>query len=292
MSAERPLFSLILATYGRSDDIGRLVDSLADQEEQRFELLVVDQNGDERVAPYVEQARAAGLTVSHLRMARPNLSSARNAGLAAARGEWVAFPDDDCWYEPGLLAAIARGASSDEGLQGLVAEWVEREEVHPQDQSGHDLTLAAWRRYRGGDASSISLFIRTELVRQVGGFDERMGVGQWYGAGEEIDLIMSLLGRGARFRRVQEAQVHHAFSASPGDVPVRSVWRQSLSRARGTGAIYAKQGLALPTILRGLAAPLVRGLLSGRISSFVGGLATSYGRWQGWRTWPSRAERP
>ena len=280
-----PLFTLILATYGRVEEVGRMVDSLIAQRCQDFELIVADQNLDDRMQLYVKRACDAGIEVRHLHLVKPNLSAARNAGLAIARGRYVCFPDDDCWYEPELLAVIAGLVAREGAPEGLVTQWVEFERAHPQDQSGRDMTSSAWRRYRGGDASSITLFVRTDLARKVGGFDPRMGVGQWFGAAEEIDFVMSLLAQGARFQRARDAKVHHAFTVNPRDVPVSKLWRQSLSRARGTGAVYAKQRLPLRVILRGLMAPMLRGFLSLRVRALVAGLATSRGRWQGWRSW-------
>lgn len=88
--------SLVLATVDRVDAPMVLVESLAGQVERRFELIVVDQNPDERLGPVIARARAAGIEVLHLRQAVPNLALARNTGIEAARGEWIGFPDDDC----------------------------------------------------------------------------------------------------------------------------------------------------------------------------------------------------
>src|SRR3569832_91242 len=77
--------SLILATYGRAEELGRAVDSFLSQTDRGFELIIVDQNPDERLAPFVEQAREGGLDVRHVRMDTPGLSAARGRGGARAR---------------------------------------------------------------------------------------------------------------------------------------------------------------------------------------------------------------
>ncbi|MFX5245469.1 glycosyltransferase, partial [Acinetobacter baumannii] len=69
--------SLILATVGRSSEVGRLIGTLAAQTDRRFELIVVDQNEDDRLVPHIEAGRAAGLDLQHLRLERPSLSGAR-----------------------------------------------------------------------------------------------------------------------------------------------------------------------------------------------------------------------
>ena len=49
--------SLVLATVGRADDVGRLVQSLVGQTSTDFELIVVDQNADERLLPHLQLDR-------------------------------------------------------------------------------------------------------------------------------------------------------------------------------------------------------------------------------------------
>lgn len=289
---KQPTFSLILATYGRVDEIGRLLDSLQVQTCQDFELIVVDQNPDERVLPFVQRAQAAGWAVQHLRQDRPNLSAARNAGMAVARGEWLALPDDDCWYEPDTLAEVKTAAQARAGeLDGLVINWVEQ--AHKTDPAQDSpLRLEAWRRFRGSDASSITLFLRAARVREVGGFDERLGVGQWYGAGEETDLVLRLLAAGARLERLLSSRVHHAFGDRHHH-DFRGALRFGRNRERGWGAICAKNRLPVLTIARGLFGPLLWPVL--RPSGWCGlgrAIGVTAGRWQGYWGWRCREGPP
>ena len=284
MGLQTPFISLLLATYGRSEDIGRFVAALQGQTCRDLELIFADQNLDGRVTPYVEQARALGFAVRHLRLDKPNLSAARNAALMVATGEWVAFPDDDCWYEPETLAAVRHAAQNRSQVGAFVICWVEHYDAgcRPSPDQRDRLTLDAWRRFRGGDASSITLFMRREAVVRVGGFDERLGVGQFYGAGEETDLILRLLTDGVEIMRLSSARVHHAFSTAIYDVN----WRRTLARERGTGALYAKHRLSLRVRLRGFVAPMARALINGQgWTGLKHGWAQVLGRWQGWSRW-------
>lgn len=277
--------SLVLATYGRSDDIGRFVTGLEKQLVRDFELLVIDQNSDDRVVPYVLQALNAGLQVQHYRLQSPNLSAARNLGVSHAQGEVIGFPDDDCWYEPELVQSVLKAFEVRSDLGGLVAEWVEQAQARLDSPLDPLLSNERWRRFHDGDASSISLFLRTDLLRQVGGFDARLGVGQWFGAGEETDLILTLLATGAKLARYPSARVHHHFLAAEQKLSSGS-WKSTLRRARGTGALYAKHRLGLWVFVRGLCAPPAKALAARR-----GGLglrfamATSVGRLQGALAW-------
>lgn len=283
--------SLVLATVGRADDVGRLVTSLARQTLGDFELLVIDQNTDDRLQPYVLQAQRAGLAVQHLRMQPPNLSAARNLGIDKAQGDVIGFPDDDCWYEPGVVEAVKAAFLAHPDWQGMVAHWVEQSAAEGGAPPDTLLSSAQWRRFRGGNASSITLFLRADLLRRLGGFDTRLGVGQWFGAGEETDLVLAALAAGANIGRCSSARVHHRFA--PAEQALAATpWRAMLRRARGTGALYTKHRLPLAVVLRGFAAPVLKGLWPwrGRHALAVA-LATSVGRLQGAWAWRFRRAR-
>lgn len=281
------MFSLILATYGRVDEIGRLMDSLERQTFRDFELIVADQNLDQRVLPYVERARRSGWAVQHLRLAQPNLSAARNAGARAATREWMAIPDDDCWYEPDTLERVARRLSEAASVDGLAIHW--QEQVHRvAPEADTPLRLETWRHFQGSDASSITLFLRTATVLSVGGFDERLGVGQWYGAGEETDLVLALLANGACIERLPAARVHHDFGPRPF-VSLAAEFRQSRGRARGWGALCAKHRLPRSTLLKGLLGPLIWPLIRpDGLAGLVRSAGVLVGRWEGYLNWRLR----
>ncbi|KAF0161822.1 MAG: hypothetical protein FD157_4097 [Rhodocyclaceae bacterium] len=276
--------SLILATVGRSADVGRFVQSLVAQTDRRFELIVVDQNTDHRLAPHIDEAVDAGIELTHVRLERPSSSGARNLGLRHAAGEIVAFPDDDCWYEPDVVATILSRLDQDHSVDGVVAQWVEQAAASPARPTTGVLSLVAWRRFRDGDASAISLFLKTEAVTRLGGFDTAFGLDRWFGGGEETDLLLRVLADGARLVRSPESRVHHHFG-SPGAADLKADCRRARTRARGTGGIYAKHGLEPWVIARGLAAPIVKPLAGGNLRSALKGACVALGRLEGYLAW-------
>lgn len=281
-----PQFSLVLATVGRTEELNRLFDSLVAQTCRDFEVIVVDQNPDTRLEPYIARARSLGIDINVQRLQPPNLAAARNLGIAAARGDWICFPDDDCWYEPEVLANVLNTGRRTPRMQGMVACWVEQSAARKaEDSSLGDLQLASWRKFRGGDASSICLFFRRTLVEGLGGFDVRLGVGQWYGAGEETDYVLRALASGAELGRCTSARVHHAF-VPPPYANWRAACLHARRRARGTGALYVKHRLSFIVILRGCIAPLALPLLRARGGrALAQGVATVWGRIEGMTGW-------
>jgi glycosyltransferase involved in cell wall biosynthesis len=282
-----PAFSLILATVGRTDQLARLFDSLAAQSYVNYEVIVVDQNDDERLLPHLERARYLGIALRHLRHHPPNLAAARNVGIAAARGKWIGFPDDDCWYAPRLLERVAARFSRSDEPAGIIVRWVE------QDEQPAAAALLSWERaraFRDVAVSSITLFCRRSLFTHIGGFDCRLGVGQWFGAGEETDFMLRALRAGVRIVYEPGGEVHHAAGTGPAvaDAAARAAARH---RARGAGALYAKHRLPAWVIVRGFAAPLLRPLLRGAFGAELAlGYATLRGRIDGYLAWCRRAD--
>ena len=107
--ASRMLVSLIISTCGRTTPLERLFSSLAAQTHTEFEVILVDQNKDERLTDFLAD-REAKFPIRHIRTPdEVGLSQGRNSGLASASGTIVVCPDDDCWYPPHFLAhGIAR----------------------------------------------------------------------------------------------------------------------------------------------------------------------------------------
>ncbi len=189
-------FSLIMGTMGRTEEVAACLDSLARQDHRDFELLVVDQNPDDRLMPLLAD-HAQRMRIVHLRSA-PGLSRARNLGLRHACGDVIAFPDDDCWYPLGLLSHVKQRFDSEPALDGLTGRFVDgagRSEGRwlPRSQPLNPYTV--WR-----GAISFSIFLRRPLVERIGGFDEALGVGAGtpWGAGEETDYLLRGLRAGGR----------------------------------------------------------------------------------------------
>lgn len=101
---EDPLFSVIVPTYERPEFVARAVRSILRQTVESFECLVVDDGAqtafalpaDDRVLVVRQQANRGG-------------AAARNAGIDAARGQFVTFLDDDDQYTPDRLELALAG---------------------------------------------------------------------------------------------------------------------------------------------------------------------------------------
>lgn len=272
--------SLIVATVNRTTELKRLFESLAAQTFRDFEIIVVDQNTDDRLNPYLESARILGLRIRHLRHHPANLSAARNVGIEAARGDWVGFPDDDCWYEAHLLEKLKSRFACTNPMSGAAVQWAE--EGVPEEPAPN-LTWERSRNFRDIPVASFQLFFHRQLFERIGPFDCRLGVGLFFGAGEETDFVLRALRAGARVTYEPQAIVHHPIK-TPAPTPQA---REAMeARQRGAGALWAKHQLSKWVVIRGLAAPIIRPVMKGALGHELAlGYATFKGRLEGMRRW-------
>jgi glycosyltransferase involved in cell wall biosynthesis len=185
-------FSLLMATLGRHVEVERLFGTLVDQTYKDFELIVIDQNDDDRVRKLVD-AYSDRLEIVYLRSEK-GLSRARNVCLGHVRGELVCFPDDDCWYRPDTLAHVAARFAAEPELSGLTGCSVDDSGVPSQGRWATE-PLVVDRYNVWTCATSYTIFLRTAAVRVAGPFDERLGVGSGsrWGAGEEVNYLLGVL---------------------------------------------------------------------------------------------------
>jgi glycosyltransferase involved in cell wall biosynthesis len=283
-----PLISLIIATLDRTDELRVALTSMRDQAEKRFDLIVVDQNADDRLVPIIAEKRAEGLSIRHVRRSTRGVCAARNVGLALARAPIVAFPDDDCWYERDAVGrALAHFAAHADTI-GIVGHWVEHDPEGRRPQA--PLNPRLWRLYKGGEAAAFSLFFRTEALRKVGGFSEYLGPGRYYGCGEEEDLILRLLKTGARVDYTPAVHIHHCHSDAPALTD--ALRRRSRVYGRGTGAVLAKHKFPLWIVARGLVGPVYHALRApNKRAALVLSAYTVLGRAEGLVAWWLKGER-
>jgi glycosyltransferase involved in cell wall biosynthesis len=257
-----------------------LLATLADQTHQNFELIVVDQNPDDRLVPILEHYRTQ-LRIVRVR-SKPGVSLARNAGLRHATGDVVGFPDDDCWYLPQLLEQsfkLLRDHPEIDGVTGCV-----------KDERGIDfarfdrvpglLTLSnIWQRVAGA-----CLFLRKHVVEEVGDFDESLGPnsGTIWGGAEDIDYPVRAIKAGFKIYYDPGLVVFH-----PN--PLRNGYGKMVGRAytygAGIGRVWRKHDYPARVVIYYLARPLGGALLSlatGRLDKARYHWSSLRGRFRGW----------
>ncbi len=98
-------YSFIVPVYNRPEELAELLSSLARQEYDSFEVVIVEDGSDMKSDRVVEEY-GNSLKINYISLPRSGPSVARNSGMQAAKGDFMLFVDSDCLIPPGYLTTI------------------------------------------------------------------------------------------------------------------------------------------------------------------------------------------
>jgi ADP-heptose:LPS heptosyltransferase/glycosyltransferase involved in cell wall biosynthesis len=278
-----PRVSLVVSTINRARELTRLMDSLLGQEFKDFEILVVDQNWDDRIVPVLEPYQSQ-LKISRIKTpGRHGISSGRNDGWRQARGDVILFPDDDCWYPSWFLR---RGV---EVLDKTCADLVSGRFADKSGRSinGRFASRAQFitRRSVWNAQSESATFFRRDLLEGLSGFDEGLGIGSsspWQAA-EGPDLILrALRSRSVCYYDPSLYGFHREYDL---DDPTGEMARKGRVYGRGMGHVLRVHRYGILRLLYWASRPLATAFISafsGRFHRAAYSLCVSVGRVEGW----------
>jgi glycosyltransferase involved in cell wall biosynthesis len=174
-----PLVSVIVPAFNAEVTIGETVRSALAQTHDEIEIIVVDDGSSDATAARVAETADGDPRVILIRQARGGVGAARNAGIAAARGDYVAPLDaDDLWHPDKLARQIAVAQAAAEPL-GFVYTYFRRIDAEsrvlascePLPVSGRVLHRQAYRNFVGNGSS---LLLPRAAVIEAGGYDENI----------------------------------------------------------------------------------------------------------------------
>jgi glycosyltransferase involved in cell wall biosynthesis len=202
--------TVVIPTYQRRDRLGRVLDALARQTHTDFEVVVIDDGSTDGTAQYLQKVRFP-FQVHAISQQNAGPAAARNAGVAAARGELVLFLDDDVLPSPGLVGEHLRAQAAERrcavmgplgSLPRYAQPWVAWEQAMLEDQYAA-MSRGEWeptfRQFWTGNAS-----VAREEILAAGGFDPA------FRRAEDVELAARLARRGVRFRFQAAARAEHA----------------------------------------------------------------------------------
>jgi glycosyltransferase involved in cell wall biosynthesis len=228
--SERPEVSVVLPARNVEALLPLQLDALALQDLDRcWEVLVADNGSTDSTADVVRQA--AGSFPVSLRLVdasrAPGINVARNEGVAAARGDLIAFCDGDDIVGEGWLANLITGLARFDFVGGRL-----------EFESLNDPTTAAWRlrgapglqTWRGITFPTGGNFAgRRNCIDELGGFDERFVLGYC-----EAELVYRAHVSGMTLGFVPDAPVHYRLRGSSRDLA-----RQRFSYGRGCAILLS-----------------------------------------------------
>jgi succinoglycan biosynthesis protein ExoO len=232
-------FSVIIPAYNVSGIIERAIQSAAAQTSPPLEILVIDDCSTDNTA---EVVKALAQKIPSLRLlstpANNGPSAARNVGLHAARGNWIALLDSDDAWKPGRLdrlSTVARDTDADFVADNLVV-WDAKADTLVS-QSYYDLPdrhkqITPLDLFRADDNFNFkkkTFSLLKPIMKRQFLFDHRIGYNERMKIGEDFALYAEMLLTGAKAILIKDA--HYIYSA-----PNAPSGRSPHSRSRYTFA--------------------------------------------------------
>ncbi|MGQ9684104.1 MAG: glycosyltransferase [Anaerolineae bacterium] len=233
VSAPWPEVSVIVPTYNRPQALRECLEALAAQTypKQRLQVVVVD-DGSPQAPTGAVAAVQARLEVTLLCQDRKGPAEARNRGAEVAKGEYIAFTDDDCRPAPGWLQRLVEHLRMWAGCV-VGGHTVNALTSNPYATASQMLIDYLYEYYNGNPGrarflTSNNLAMPAATFRALGGFSRAYV----RAAAEDRDFCDHCLHAGIRMVYVPEAVVYHAHRMG-----LRDFWRQHFHYGRGA-AIY------------------------------------------------------
>lgn len=229
------LISLIMPTLNRYDDIYLLMDSLENQTYKNFELIVVDQNDNSKVKEIVDKY-IDKLDIKYIKSSKKGLSYNRNVGIDNAVGQIIGFPDDDCVYENDTLEKVINFFNKNKDYKIYSCKTMDSNKVDAFKKM-YDGTCDITSSNVLDTITSITFFIDFE-GKDYTRFDEKLGVGGKFGAGEEIDYVLNLLSLGFKGKYFGNDIIYHPAKKHSKS---KEKYQKDYNYGRGFGALCKKE---------------------------------------------------
>jgi glycosyltransferase involved in cell wall biosynthesis len=193
--------SVVLTTYNRIDVLPRAINSVLTQQDVELELIVVNDGSTDGTASFLNGISDPRVTV--VNQENSGLGAARNAGIARVSGEWVSFLDDDDMGLPRWLRGLQDLIDESTGIVCCAAEYRTREGAYVSTIVPD--SMGPLYEHQTGSRIAGTFAARSDLLRSVGGYEERMT------CSHQSELLMRLippmLAQGLRMRSTDEVFV-------------------------------------------------------------------------------------
>ena len=261
------MLSVIVCTYNRSFWMRNCLESLVSQcrDESRIEVLIVDNNSTDDTRNAAEEYTSRLPNFRYVLEQAQGLSHGRNRGYREARGELVAYIDDDARAHDDWIESIIQFFETHTQVTGVggpynafstvpIPDWFPRE--YGRRSLGNDT-----RAIRDDEwISGTNMIFRKQALEEIGGFDTGLGMaGNKISYGEETNLVRRMRAKGMQINYCPTIVVDHVIM--PYKLSLRWLLKSNYSSGKDGVKTFEYKGNAityLPALIRGLLLALVR----------------------------------
>lgn len=180
---------MIVATLGRVNELDRFLNSIDKQNGDKsiFEVIVVDQNDDGRLDNLIIGYKNL-YSIVHLKINKTGTSYARNYGIAFAKGQYIAFPDDDCMYYPDFMGNFQLVVNLYNSPELIIARIYDRTNNRSLIKSFPSKQKKIFIKHFYQYGSAIVMITKLRIY-----FDEDFGPGAQYFSNEDPEYLLRLI---------------------------------------------------------------------------------------------------
>jgi len=235
------LISVVVSTRNRVNSLRRCVNALSEIKTRReWEIVIVNNGSTDGTADFLDSLpkQIAGAAVATAYETKRGLAAARNTGVVAAKGEILAFTDDDCYVTENYIDSVAAAFERQRDLSVIGGR------IMPYDPTDLRLTINESEVYQPipprssivcGDVQGANMAFRRSAIQKVGGFTEFLGPGTPFNC-EDADATARVIWAGMAGAYDPSIVVyHHHGRKTPADS--KEIHR---SYAFGRGAFFMK----------------------------------------------------
>jgi glycosyltransferase involved in cell wall biosynthesis len=224
-----PMISVVVCSYNGAQTIGECLEGIARLDYPRYEVIVVDDGSRDTTAEIARGFECARL----ISIPNGGLSNARNVGWQAARGEIVAYIDDDATPDPDWLTYLAIGYRSGTfaGMGGPNIQPLDDDPIAHCVASapGGPIHVLVGDRI-AEHIPGCNMSFRRRVLEEIGGFDTQFTI-----AGDDVDICWRVQERGYEIGFHAGAMVwHHRRNR------IRIYWRQQVNYGRAEAMLEHK----------------------------------------------------
>lgn len=227
MRRDLPCFTIIVPTYERPAQLATCLRVLSrlDYPLERFEVVVVNDGGANSLESVVGEFRVM-LDLKLVEQKNTGPAGARNCGATRARGEFLAFTDDDCEPDAGWLRALAShfARTPDRLVGGRTLNALTH---NPYAATSQKIIEVVYAHFNADPAdarffASNNFAISAARFRAMNGFDDT------FHTSEDREICARWRSRGGALTYAPDAVVRHAHPLT-----LRTLWRQHFGYGRG-----------------------------------------------------------
>jgi len=215
LNNDSPLISIIIPVYNGKKYLAQCIDSIVGQTYGNWELLLIDDGSTDGAEDMCDEYATNNDRISVLHKVNGGQASARNEGIALAKGEYIGFVDCDDWLEPDMYATMIATLQREQAeiiICGYTEEYAHRQKIVNGDgeQTTYDSATALRLVLQGKIGSYLwSMLFKREVVQELmpdlNPYEDHATIFKWISHAHRVVILHQSF---YHYRQLQGSSLH------------------------------------------------------------------------------------